>query len=107
MAENELMVVPKGELAKIVQVVDAEMEDGNLAKYLDKNGVNSKLLIGLLMEFVEFTARNENEREPLEVLQGFYDCEAIEDFIERLKHDTRKVGKATNAASVGEGTKAV
>lgn len=87
--------------------VTAELLDDNLAAFLLAGGVDVGGLVRLLNEYLDFTRVKENSIEPMEVLGAWYLRDGIGDFIERLRHDSGRVGKAANAAEVRKSPEAL
>ncbi|HLO43915.1 MAG TPA: hypothetical protein VK175_06245 [Leadbetterella sp.] len=104
-----VLVVVKDKDAETASMpsVAVELLDDNLAAFLLAGGVDVKGLMALLNEYLDFTRAKENSFEPMEVLESWYRRDGIEDFIERLRHDSRRVGKAADAATVRESPKAL
>lgn len=87
--------------------VSAELLDDNLAAFLLAGGVDVGALMRLLNEYLDFTRVKENSFEPMEVLSAWYSRDGIGDFIERLRHDSGRIGKAANAAEVRKSPEAL
>ena len=87
--------------------VTAELLDDNLAAFLLASGVDVGGLVTLLNEYLDFTRVKENSIEPMEVLSAWYSRDGIGDFIERLSHDSGRIGKAANAAEVRKSPEAL
>jgi hypothetical protein len=87
--------------------VTAELLDDNLAAFLLAGGVDVSGLVRLLNEYLDFTRVKENSIEPMEVLCAWYMRDGIGDFIERLRHDSGRVGKSANAAEVRKSPEAL
>jgi hypothetical protein len=112
-------VVPKGGEDKgldDVVVIRTELLDDNLAAFLLAGGVNVKGLLRLLDEFLDFSTNTETPNsskggvgilDPMEILQSWYRREGIEEFIERLRHDSRRARTTANAATVRESPQAL
>jgi hypothetical protein len=112
-------VVPKGGEDKgfnDVVVINTELLDDNLAAFLLAGGVDVKGLLTLLDEFLDFSTNTETPNnsnggvgilDPMDILQSWYRREGIEEFIERLRHDSRRVRTTANAAAVRESPKAL
>jgi hypothetical protein len=112
-------VVPKGGEDKgfnDVVVINTELLDDNLAAFLLAGGVDVKGLLTLLDEFLDFSTNTETPNnsnggvgilDPMEVLQSWYRREGIEEFIERLRHDSTRARTIANAATVRESPKAL
>lgn len=98
-----------------VVVIRTELLDDNLAAFLLAGGVNVNGLMRLLDEFLDFSTLTETPNnskgvgilDPMEVLQSWYRREGIEEFIERLRHDSRRARTTANAATVRESPKAL